>query len=501
VSSIGGLLRRRLLLGLIFTLGISGVAASFVVRRALTAQFDAALLAKARLFATVVKADGEGDVTLDLDETPMPEFASGEHADYFQVWRSDGSVVARSPSLGSGNLVAPGREAYEFQDLLLPGRKSGRAVTMRVMARFDDDEDPPPAARTPGPTVGLAVARDRRALDQALAGTSLALGVGALLVLLGIPLLVSGAIRTGLRPLDTLGGRAALIDARSLGQRFSTDGVPDELLPICKRLNDLLERLEVSFERERQFSADVAHELRTPIAELRTVAEVALRFPDGDEDGAAEVDPAPVTTLPARTARSLQEMLGTAVNMEALVSSLLTLSRCESGRQPVHIEAVDLGRICDEAWPPHQRAARKKGVRTVACGAGPAMVMADPVLLGSVVQNLFSNALEYTTPGGEITWSISEEGPRTSLVVDNTNSSLTSSDVPHVFERFWRKDPARTGGNHGGLGLSLAQAFVRLMNGTLGLELRSSDLVRVALSLPSAREASAPRKVFVSFTS
>jgi signal transduction histidine kinase len=480
VTSIAGALRRRLVVGLLLALALSGTAVGLSVRRALTAQFDAALLAKAHLLAAVVKQEPSGTVVLDLDDAPMPEFERGEDPEYFQLRGPAGEVLARSRSLGAAELPSPKAGSW---DLRLPDGRPGRAVAIDAQAHLDD-EDQAPATGIPPPVVHLVVARHRRPLDQELAATWLALGAGGLLLLIGVPLLVSRAVRRGLRPLDDVARQAARIDAGSLGLRFDAR-VPDELAPICQRLNDLLERLEASFERERRFSADVAHELRTPLAELRTLAEVALRY-RGDRGPSA-------APLPG-----FEDVLGAAVHMEALVTALLTLARCESGRQPVAIQPVDLARLCADLWPTHERAARRQGLRTRADAGGPVLVGADPVLLGSVAQNLFANAVEYTPPGGEVRWTVEEDGGGGRLVVTNSNHDLDQADLPQVFDRFWRKDLARaSSGGHGGLGLSLARAFVRLMSGSLRLELPRPDLVQVELRLPAPDSFSPARHLAV----
>jgi two-component system sensor histidine kinase QseC len=488
LTSIGRQLRRQLLVGLGIALALSGLTVWAVVRRTLYAQFDGALLAKARFFATVIKQEpGEG-LVIDLDETPMPEFERPDNPEYFQVWLPDGSVMARSRSLGEGQLATgPAAPALpRLWDLPLPGGRHGRAVMLVAPVRWENEgtkSDQAEEKRPDIPVVRLALARDRGSLDAALANTSFALALGALLLLLGVPLLVTRAVRRGLRPLDELGGQAARIDARSLGRRFGSERVPEELRPICDRLNDLLERLEASFDRERRFSADVAHELRTPIAELRSIAEVALRYPD------------------ATPGRSFEDVLGASVHMEALITALSTLSRCESGRQPVNIETVDLARVCQETWAAIEQAAAQKGVRSSLAAGTTGMVCADPLLLGSVATNLFSNAVEYTPPGGEIGWRIEPEGAQVVLTVTNTNTSLETADLAHVFERFWRKDAARSGGEHGGLGLSLCQAFVRLMNGHLRLDLPRPDLVRVELRLPASGAFSGAGNLSVMYAS
>jgi len=471
LSSIARSLRRHLLAGLLLVLALSGLGMWLIVRRAMITQFDSTLLAKARLLATMVTEELAEGSAFDLDKISLPEFERRNNPEYFQVWSPEGGVLVRSPSLGGGDLTPPrpAGSAPVVWNLTLGSGRPGRAVALTwAMHREDEDEGPEDSPQPPTSSVRLALALERRSLDAALASTAEALALGGLLLFLGVPLLVGRAVRRGLRPLDEVAGQAARIDATSLGRRFVTDEVPEELRPICGRLNDLLERLEASFDRERRFSADVAHELRTPIAELRSIAEVALRYPDA----------------PAPPVRTFEDVLGAAVHMQELVTTLLTLARCESGRQPVSLEPVDLGRICHEVWAAHERVAADKGLRVWPGTVGLVMVDGDPVLVGSVVSNLISNAVEYTPPGGEITWRLDREAGHGIFVITNSNASLQASDLPHLFERFWRKDDARTGATHGGLGLSLTEAFVRLMGGQLRVELPRPDQVRVELRLP-----------------
>jgi signal transduction histidine kinase len=289
----------------------------------------------------------------------------------------------------------------------------------------------------------------------------------------GLPLLVVAGVRRGLRPLDQVAAQAMRIDAGSLHSRFRLEGLPAELHPIAARLNDLLERLSAAFERERRFSADVAHELRTPIAELRALAEVALLSP-GSQDR-----------------RPFEDVLAATLQMENLVTALLSLARCESGRQPVTLEPIALGEALREAWAPLAARARARKLR-VDQAPCDVVVSADRLLLSSILGNLLANAVEYAPAGGTVGWTLNE-GAAVELVVSNSNDTLEAADLAHVFEPFWRKDAARADGTHGGLGLSLVAAFARLIDAEVRLELVAAE-VRARLLLrrppgPAARPA------------
>src|ERR1700683_4484395 len=139
------------------------------------------------------------------------------------------------------------------------------------------------------------------------------------------------AVRRGLRPLRQLGTEADGIDAGSLDHRFSREELPRELVPIAQQFNSLLERIDEAFVRERRFTSDAAHELRTPIAELRRLAEVALKWPDRSE---AE--------------RNYRDVWEVAEHMESLVATLLAIARCRAGTAAVSLQPVDLTGVVKE---------------------------------------------------------------------------------------------------------------------------------------------------------
>lgn len=430
-----------LLVGLTLVLSAAGVALFWQIRVVLTREFDRTERAEAALLVAQTEEDSER-VELDLTGILLPEY---DHDEYYQLRLADGQTIARSPSLGFGDL--PLREG----DLVLPDGRPGRAIVVEFVpmpAEEDQPKNPHP------PTVTLVVARDRVGLDRTLDGILTGLVLVGALVLVATTLVVTWAIRRGLSPLAKIGQQAATIDAASLQTRFTTAAMPVELRPIAERLNDLLARLDDAFQRERRVTADIAHELRTPIAELRTLAEVGVKWPEEAQ---------------------FQDALQIAQRMETLVTGLLALARHESGKQPVVRESVALAKLVDEIWQPLAAQARSRQLDVAVEVTG--QWQTDPTLLRMIVANLLANAVEYATERGQIRVT----GNATHLEIANSTDKLTRADLPHLFERFWRKDASRTDAGHSGLGLTLAQSAAAALGLELAAEMPDATTLRLTL--------------------
>ena len=294
---------------------------------------------------------------------------------------------------------------------------------------------------------------------------ALALASVGVPILVATALLVPTVLRRGRVPWTISPGKPS-IDADSLSARFSADGLPGELGPIAEALNSLMARLEASFEHQRRFSADLAHELRTPIAALRTIAEQALRWPESREPGTDT------------------DTLTIATHMEGLVSRLLTLLRTERGQVVTEWTEVDLADFTRACWLPFDTPAALKRLAVEIAVPPKTILVSDPVLLRSILTNLFENAVEYSAAEQSAGISGTTTGHEFTLRVTNSAANLTADDLPRVFERFWRKDAARSGTDHHGLGLSLARSFAEVLGYRLSAELLPEARVALILSGP-----------------
>jgi two-component system sensor histidine kinase QseC len=468
-------LRGRLTFWLLAGTGLLLIAAGVFLDRTITSRlrrdFDSDLIAEARsVMAATERQDGR--TMLELSPGLIPEFETAKDPDYFQIWLADGRVLARSRSLGNRDLFhspTPSRQ-FRFARLRLPDGRRGRRVEITFLPQIEPDDEPPeqPPLPTAKAYVTLVVASGSASLDAFLASLHRMLALFILGLLLGSAALVRIVTAYALRPLDDLSRRLRTIDAGSLGEAVVIGDVPAELVPTIEHLNGLLARLAESFRRERTFSANVAHELRTPLAELRTVTDVALRWPD---DAASLVG-------------ALGEARGSGLQMEKIVVNLLALARYDGRRQILHRSEVPLREAVESCWK--TVAAEAEGKRlTATLEIPPGLGLAtDREKLDLILANLLANAVAYGSPGGRITCAATAAEGRFRLSVANsTAEELTPEELPRIFDRFWRRDAARSDGRHAGLGLSLVAALCELLGFSKEARLRDG-VFEIALSGP-----------------
>ena len=164
------------------------------------------------------------------------------------------------------------------------------------------------------------------------------------------------------------------------------------------------------------------------------------------------------------------------------MTNLLVLAQSEEGKLPVTREAIDVAGLVDTTWAPHAEHARRKKVEFNADLPDRWQLHTDRALLRHILSNLFSNAIEHAPMGGRIRVKATARASDFEFSVTNPTHNLTADDLPHLFERFWRKDPARTNGNHAGLGLTFAQSVATVLGLTLGADLPEPNSLRVTLS-------------------
>lgn len=286
-------------------------------------------------------------------------------------------------------------------------------------------------------------------------------------------LLGSWIARRALEPVDQIITEVEEIsDGRSLHRRLAQPMVRDEFGRLAETLNEMMGRLERSFVALRRFTADASHELKTPLTVLRAGVERAVTTPN----------------LPQETLVVLEETLQEVNRMTELVDALLTLARADEGRAPLARETVDLRDLVREVQETGELLAEPGEVRIeVEVPAEPVTLAVDRTRMRQLVLNLLTNAVKYTPAGGRVRITLAQEPQRVTLAVSDTGIGIAPGDLPHIFDRFYRADIARTrtGERAGaGLGLAICRWIAEAHGGTIEVQSRPGRGTTFTVTLP-----------------
>jgi two-component system, OmpR family, heavy metal sensor histidine kinase CusS len=299
------------------------------------------------------------------------------------------------------------------------------------------------------------------------------------LILLGtlaiFPLVGYQIARRGIRPVREVATIARQISSTNLHERIQPEGYPSELASLASTFNEMLDGLEESFERISRFSADIAHDLRTPVNNIRGEAEVALAR--------------------ARTVDEYREVLGScleeAVRLSDLIGDLLFLARAESPLAHLHRESINVGELLSAVCEYYEAPAAERGVSLSAVvPPEPVIVMLDRSLLQRAVGNLVANALAHTPPGKSVELGVSVETAAVRIEVVDAGVGIPPEALPRVFDRFFRVDESRSQASGGtGLGLAIVQSIMLLHGGKVEIASQLGQGTQVTLRVPLSHAA------------
>ena len=350
---------------------------------------------------------------------------------------------------------------------------AGRGADLRVV---DGKSFRALAARAGTPAAGYII---QAALDRSPEEELLTRYRGSLWVVLGLALVASAVggyhiARRGLRPVEEITRTARRIRAATLGERLDAADLPAELAALAETFNAMLDRLEESFARLNRFSADIAHELRTPVNNLRGEAEVALAR--------------------SRSAEEYRDALGSCLEecgrLGRLIDSLLFLARAEDPGIQVEREPLNLARELATVCEFYEAQAAEAGVTLTLATPGEVFAELNRPLLQRAVGNLVANALAHTPAGGRITLSATCEAERVRVEVADTGNGIPETHQPRLFERFYRVDQARSSTSGGvGLGLAIVKGIAEMHGGSVVLNSAPGQGTCVALLLPARPSA------------
>ncbi len=393
----------------------------------------------------------------------------GDDAAEDQVrWTATGDdrPVGHSANLGDGTLPAPAAD----QGRVIAAAGPGGAPWIFISRRLEVDERvvlDRGRYRVLVLAAGLSLVPVERTLRTLMiALTGLSVGVWLAAALAGRFL-----ARRALSPLTRMAIAARAMHAVDLHGRLPEPGTGDELDDLRRAFNDLLDRLQEAFERQRRFTGDASHQLRTPLTAMLGQIEVALRRDRSTDD----------------YRHTLELSRGQATHLRKIVEALLFLTRADLDAAPGVMEDTDLATWLPaqiERWSGHVRV---PDLRTECVAGDGVLVRAQPVLLGQLLDNLVENAFKYSEPGVPVTVSATREKETILLSVRDAGPGIAPEDLPHVFEPFYRSADARRLGRPGvGLGLAVVRRIALALGGDVKVESAATFGSCFTLRLPAA---------------
>lgn len=278
--------------------------------------------------------------------------------------------------------------------------------------------------------------------------------------------------RRGLQPLSEIAAAVQRVRSSTLNERIRLNDPPAEIDSLAGNFNQTLDRLEEAFGRLSRFSSDIAHELRTPINNIRGQMEVAL---------------ARVRT-PAEYADLMESCLEDCERLSRLIDSLLFLARAEHPETEIRRERLDVARELNSLAEFYEPAASERGIQLEMQARDGCSAAVDRALFQRALGNLIENSLRYTPRGGRVSITAGEDSRGVALCVTDSGIGIPQEHLSRVFDRFYRVDPARAGtGSQAGLGLAIVQTIARLHGGDARIQSTVGEGTSVTLSFPAGR--------------
>src|SRR6266446_2076369 len=412
-----------------------------------------------------ILADKISALSADLRESSPDVFAqelksrrAGEHATYWiRMLDSQGRTYAETP--GMDRLLPP--EIFPLaqqSSLAVGGRKDyHKGPKLFSLIAFNETSG--------GQAYTVQLAQDRSSderVEKEFAVLFIIVLASSVLASACIAIIVT---KRGLRPLEQMTRSLGRVDPTHLKERVAPAGWPRELQPLALAFDDMLKRLDDSFTRLSQFSADLAHELRTPVANMMGEAQVALTR----ERTAAEYR------------ETIESTIGECERLSRIVDNLLFVARVDAAREPIARKRFDARAAVEKIAAFYQTIAEDRHV-TITC-ISEGQIYADPDLFERAVGNLLDNALRFTPQNGSIQIALSERDGDFEVAVSDNGYGIASEHLSRVFDRFYRAESSR-GSDGAGLGLALVKSIVELHGGSTSIRSEIGRRTTVTLTFP-----------------
>ncbi len=479
MKSIHLFLFRTLLTSLIVTLVLTVVGLNTVMRSVVHKELDSALLIRARAMSALLEKEKNGWEIENLKAVKESFSRENEPGDFYEIREASGKLISRTTDIQAQfppELSLSPAEVLSFPLRLADGHP-GRGIRLLYTPVPSDEHEKDrsreqavdaslsPAAKEP---IHIFIARDITSQQQVFKKLLWISSVCCLAAIVLSTLMVRFWLQKGLLHLKVLANHAREVNAEGRMERFPTGNIPEEIHDISHCLNGMLERLEQSIQKERQFTDNVAHDLRSPVAELRAMVEVALRYPADAEENRSV----------------LQEIHEVSMEMESLIDQLFATIRSEQHQFVIQKESFELTGLLETAVSEFTQAASQRSLQMLLHQPTKLTIFGDRTILKTIFRNLISNAVEYSTENTTIELSVTTEPQAVCITFANRTHRLEAADLQHMFDRFWRKDAARSSHRHHGLGLNLVKTYCELLGYAISAEMQNPERLLISIRIP-----------------
>lgn len=438
------------------------------MHRQLLATLDGRIQARAMGVAALVRYTEAANGTVYFDDSLLLPSLDLSHPDLFAVWTEKSGLLARSANWPAGfeiPLTGPDHWYVNSAGIRYRGLRLARVP---VLDREEGNAFHPQ-------TLTIVYASSTIELDQQVKRSGLYIAISSLSLLAVSILLALWGIRRGLLPLQELAGKAALVSTQNWELHLPEELQQiKELHPLAESMTTMLDRLHRSFDQQSEFLGNTAHELKTPVAVLKSTLQSLLQRPRTLEE------------YPAGIEHSLEDL----ERLEQLLQWILRLARAEQwarGALRRDLQVIDITATCEDAVERMRSLAESRHTTVHLSRNGPVFFRADPEDLQLVWVNLLENAVRYSPEGGSVEVAVSVGGGGgAQIVFEDHGAGIEPAHLPHIFERFYRGDFSRNRATGGfGLGLAIVKALVEAYGGVITADSIPGKGTRMTVVLPA----------------
>ena len=487
MKSLASSLVNRMLLAASLIVIVVFAAVDISIDKWVDSEFDNALMTKSNALKNLINVSDTG-VSFDFSDEFMPEFSHSVNAEYFQLWHGD-VEVERSVSLGhfpdSSLIKHPiALNSSEFYNVTLPDGRAGRAMvshfTLPVTGNFSQSTD---GGDANSQVIWLTLAVSSEELSDILWGIDYSLAIGFFLIIVLLRWMVVRLIHQGFAPINALNQTLQQASERQQALLW-TPSVPQylEIEPIKQALNDFVQLTQHHLKNEKRLTADIAHELKTPLSELISLSEMAIRYPN-DQRIAATYQ---------------QDVLAIGLNMKGIVNNLLLLQQVASGNIQLQRQSIDLieriNSLVAELTGKYADASQRVYIDNQ---IGPLECDVDSFSLQTILVNLLDNALFYSPPNTpiQVTLRLLERDEKlkdgaTLIHVEMTNQlkqAISDSDLTQLSLPLYQVEQSRTDNNRHGLGLAIVANIAQINQLKFSYCLQGPDKISFSFVAPSVK--------------